>query len=67
MDGDRQTCIITTFEQPGDRASSIHWVDVRCAGCRRLLQKMEERALRPGKRIQIKCSHCKVMNYSIGT
>jgi phage FluMu protein Com len=40
---------------------------MRCVRCGRLLQKMEEQALRPGKRIEIKCSHCKVMNYSVGT
>ena len=43
------------------------WVEMRCVRCGRLLQKMEEQALRPGKRIEIKCSHCKVMNYSVGT
>jgi phage FluMu protein Com len=41
-------------------------VEMRCVRCRRLLQKIEESALRPGKRLEIKCSHCKVMNYSVG-
>ena len=45
----------------------IRWVEMRCVRCGRLLQKMEEDALRPGKRVEVKCSHCKVMNYSIGT
>jgi phage FluMu protein Com len=44
----------------------MRWVDMRCTRCRRLLQKIEEAALRPGKRIEIKCSHCKVINYSVG-
>ena len=43
------------------------WIEVRCAGCGRLLQKMEQQALRPGKHIQIKCAHCKVMNDLVGT
>jgi len=49
-----------------DRAGAT-WIEVRCAGCGRLLQKMEQQALRPGKHIQIKCSHCKVMNDLVGT
>jgi phage FluMu protein Com len=47
-------------------ATPMRWVDMRCTRCRRLLQKIEEDALRPGKRIEIKCSHCKVINYSVG-
>jgi phage FluMu protein Com len=47
-------------------SSHIHWVEMRCDRCGRLLQKIEEAALRPGKRIEIKCSHCKVMNYLVG-
>jgi phage FluMu protein Com len=43
------------------------WVEVRCAGCGRLLQKMEPQALRPGKHIEIKCTHCKVVNDLVGT
>jgi len=54
-----------SFEQPGQRAT-IRWVEMRCVRCRRLLQKIEEAALRPGKRLEIKCAHCKVMNYSVG-
>ena len=53
------------WERRGDPSSPIRWVDMRCMRCGRLLQKIEEDALRPGKRIEIKCSHCKVMNYSI--
>jgi hypothetical protein len=56
-----------SFEQPGSRGlSPVRWVEMRCERCRRLLQKIEESALRPGKRLEIKCSHCKVMNYSVG-
>jgi phage FluMu protein Com len=44
----------------------MRWIEMRCTRCRRLLQKIEEDALRPGKRIEIKCSHCKLINYSIG-
>ena len=43
------------------------WIEVRCAGCGRLLQKMEQHALRPGKHIQIKCGHCKTVNDLVGT
>lgn len=43
------------------------WIEVRCAGCGRLLQKMEPHALRPGKHIEIKCGHCKVVNDLVGT
>jgi len=43
------------------------WIEVRCAGCGRLLQKMEQHALRPGKHIQIKCGHCKAVNDLVGT
>jgi phage FluMu protein Com len=43
------------------------WIEVRCGGCGRLLQKMEQHALRPGTRIEIKCGHCKVVNDLVGT
>jgi phage FluMu protein Com len=44
----------------------IRWREMRCVRCSRLLQKVEEQALRPGRRLEIKCSHCKVMNYLVG-
>jgi len=44
----------------------IRWQEMRCVRCHRLLQKIEERALRPGKRLEIKCIHCKVVNYLVG-
>lgn len=44
----------------------IRWREMRCARCRHLLQKIEDEALRPGKRLEIKCAHCKVMNYLVG-
>jgi phage FluMu protein Com len=47
-------------------SNPIRWVEMRCMRCQRLLQKIEEHALRPGRRLEIKCTHCKVMNYSIG-
>ena len=58
-----------SFEQSEPRAgfSPVRWVEMRCVRCHRLLQKIEESALRPGKRLEIKCSHCKVMNYSVGS
>ena len=49
-----------------DPSDPIRWVEMRCVRCGRLLQKIEENALRPGKRIEIKCTHCKVMNYWVG-
>jgi phage FluMu protein Com len=51
---------------PDDR-SGIRWVEVRCSGCGRLLEKIEQHALRPGKRIEIKCSRCKVVNDLVGS
>lgn len=45
----------------------ICWREMRCSRCGRLLQKIEEHALRPGKRLEIKCHHCKVVNYLVGT
>jgi phage FluMu protein Com len=39
---------------------------MRCTGCHRLLQKVEELALRPGRRLEIKCGHCKMLNYLVG-
>lgn len=54
-------------DMPADSRTAVRWMDMRCTRCRRLLQRIEEHALRPGKRVEIKCSHCKVMNYSIGS
>jgi phage FluMu protein Com len=47
-------------------SGKIRWLEMRCVHCGRLLQKIEQDAIRPGKRIEIKCSHCKIMNYWIG-
>ena len=44
----------------------VRWQEMRCVRCARLLQKVEENALRPGKQLEIKCGHCKVMNYLVG-
>ncbi len=40
--------------------------EVRCHKCKKLLCKVEQEALRPGKLVEIKCHGCNVMNYSIG-
>jgi phage FluMu protein Com len=50
-----------------DRQLNVPWVEVRCRGCGRLLEKIEQYALRPGKRIEIKCGRCKVVNDLVGT
>jgi phage FluMu protein Com len=47
-------------------ASKVQWREMRCVRCGRLLQKVEENALRPGKRLEIKCGHCTVINYLVG-
>jgi len=39
---------------------------MRCVRCRHLLQKVELGALRPGKRLEIKCVRCKLFNYLVG-
>jgi phage FluMu protein Com len=48
------------------QSSKIRWLEMRCVHCGRLLQKIEQDALRPGKRLEIKCGHCKIVNYSVG-
>ena len=45
----------------------IQWVEIRCCACGRLLQKIEQHGLRPGKHIEIKCSRCKAINSVVGT
>jgi phage FluMu protein Com len=54
-------------QQAGDAGPSVNWIEVRCSGCGRLLQRMEPQALRPGKHIEIKCSRCHVVNDLVGT
>jgi phage FluMu protein Com len=49
-----------------ESARRIRWREMRCARCRHLLQKVEEEALRPGKRLEIKCGRCKMINYLVG-
>ena len=51
----------------GKDADTVSWIEVRCVGCGRLLQKMEEHALRPGKHVQIKCARCDALNDLVGT
>jgi phage FluMu protein Com len=56
------------FPQLGrSRGGNTDWIEVRCGGCGRLLQKIEQHALRPGKHIEIKCGHCKAVNDLVGT
>jgi phage FluMu protein Com len=47
-------------------SGKVRWLEMRCVRCSRLLQKVEEHALRPGRRLEIKCTHCKLMNYLVG-
>jgi phage FluMu protein Com len=57
----------TTFHATSSTRGRVRWREMRCVRCGRLLQKVEENALRPGKHLEIKCGHCKVMNYLVGT
>ena len=50
-----------------EATSGIRWLEVRCSGCGRLLEKIEQYALRPGKHIEIKCGRCKVVTALVGT
>jgi phage FluMu protein Com len=45
---------------------TIRWQEMRCVRCSHLLQKVELEALRPGKRLEIKCVRCKMFNYLVG-
>jgi phage FluMu protein Com len=47
-------------------ASKVQWREMRCVRCGRLLQKVEDNALWPGKRLEIKCGHCKLINGLVG-
>lgn len=40
-------------------------IPLRCAGCGRMLLKMDVSALKPHKAIEVKCK-CDYMNYLIG-
>lgn len=55
-----------TPQSSSSNRSRVRWQEMRCIRCGRLLQKVEENALRPGKHLEIKCGHCKVMNYLVG-
>jgi len=48
-------------------AADIHWLEMRCVKCGRLLQKIEPHALRAGKHLEIKCGHCKALNELVGS
>lgn len=56
----------TAFSASNSTKSRLRWQEMRCVRCGRLLQKVEENALRPGKHLEVKCGHCKVMNYLVG-
>lgn len=56
----------TTYQAASSGKGRVRWQEMRCVRCGRLLQKVEENALRPGKQLEIKCGHCKVMNYLVG-
>jgi phage FluMu protein Com len=55
-----------TFRAAAASAGKVLWQEMRCVRCHRLLQMVERDALRPGKRLEIKCAHCKVINALVG-
>jgi phage FluMu protein Com len=59
--------LVSLRSVPSDHSPDVQWIEVRCRGCGRLLEKIEQYALRPGKRIEIKCGRCKVVNDLVGT
>ena len=59
--------LMSSRQPEPSRQSDIHWIELRCRGCGRLLEKIEQHALRPGKHIEIKCGRCKVVNDLVGT
>jgi phage FluMu protein Com len=59
--------LVSLRSTPSDHPPDVQWIEVRCRGCGRLLEKIEQYALRPGKRIEIKCGRCKVVNDLVGT
>jgi phage FluMu protein Com len=54
----------TPIERP--TSTSVHWEDMRCRSCTRLLCKNTRNALRPGQMIEIKCSACNAVNFLMG-
>jgi phage FluMu protein Com len=59
--------LVSVRSAPSENRPDVQWIEVRCRGCGRLLEKIEQCALRPGKRIEIKCGRCKVVNDLVGT
>jgi len=47
-------------------ARAIVLDEVRCPKCRKLLAKMEEAALKPGRLLEIKCGACNAYCTRIG-
>jgi len=54
-------------ERGRSHLEDVHWLEMRCVKCGRLLQKIEQHALRPGKQLEIKCGHCKALNALVGS
>ncbi len=52
--------------RPIDDKALQHLEELRCAGCRRLLLRIDAGALRPGKMLQTKCPKCDFFTYEIG-
>ena len=50
-----------------DVTDRICWREMRCSGCARLLQKIEEQTLPLGEHLRIKYLHRKVIRYLVGT
>lgn len=40
--------------------------DVRCNGCHKLLLKLHDGALRPGRLLEVKCPGCNAMTRKVG-
>ena len=59
--------LVSSREPERNHRIETQMIEMRCRGCGRLLQKIEQHALRPGKRIEIKCGRCKVVNDLVGT
>jgi phage FluMu protein Com len=47
-------------------APDVQWREMRCVRCGCLLERIEENALRPGKRLKVECTECKLINDIVG-
>ena len=59
--------LVSSRQPQRDQRMETQWIEVRCRGCGRLLHRIEEHALRPGKHIEIKCARCKAVNEFVGS